>query len=216
MTKTDKTRPADNFHCFNGVGRPYWRAFAEGKVVSDVQSGPMGTSIQLKTEELDGFAIQNGGIERPQEDRMPAGNYYRFFGTITNNRSGAASAMAGAWWLDYENFLKIRSWAEKLDISLSRAAQTLLAIPNEWGDCGYLGRATLTVKLKAWVGKGKPATGSISPDSKMRDPAKDPVTLSPAHLEMKQYFVPGGRDLLGQFFRVEWTKQVLHKGADLS
>lgn len=216
MNTDTKTRPANNFHCFEGVGLPFWRAIAEGRSIAGLKTGPMGTSIVLAKEEQDGFAVRNGGIKHPQIDRLPTGIYYRFFGTISNNRFGATSAMAGGWWVDSENFYKIRDWAMERDISLAKAAQALLVIPDEWGDCGYLGRATLSVKLNAWSGRGNTATGSISPDSAMRHPGTQPIMTSPAHLDMKQYFVPGGRDLLGRFFRVDWKRQVLHKGADLS
>ena len=76
--------------------------------------------------------------------------------------------MSGGWWIDYENLLKVQSFAEACDYSLARAAGMLLAIPREWGDCGYLGCATLLKPMKAFVGKGKPATGRISPDSARR------------------------------------------------
>ena len=96
---TEKTRPTDNFHCFEGMGRPFWRSIAEGMKPSGISMGPMGASVDL-IEEGDGNAVQNGGMYHPQETKMHPGVYFRFFGTIAHNRYGAKSSMAGGWWID--------------------------------------------------------------------------------------------------------------------
>jgi hypothetical protein len=209
-----KTRPTNNFHCFEGAGYGFWKAIAQGKRPTGLMASPDGYALDY-LKDVDGSIVQNGGMFAPQEVKMRPGTYFRFFGTTTKNVYGAASSMAGGWWLDYDNFLKIGDWADQHDVSLARAAQALLVIPKEWHDCGYVGRARLTATLKAWVGKGKPATGSISPDSAQRDKVKSPVTMAPAHLEMKQYFVPGERSLLSTCFELVNTQQVIRKDARL-
>lgn len=209
-----KTRPTDNFHCFEGAGHGFWKAIAQGMRPTGMTSSPDGYALDY-AKDVDGSIVHNGGMFAPQEVKMHPGNYFRFFGTTSKNVYGAGSSMAGGWWLDYDNFLKVADWAEQHDVSLARAAQALLVIPKEWHDCGYVGRARLKTTMKAWVGKGKPATGSISPDSAARDKATTPVTMAPAHLEMKQYFVPGERALLGTCFELVNSQQVIRKGASL-
>lgn len=204
----------NNFHCFTGVGLMFWNSIARGIPVSHVRSGQHGTSL-VHPKDVDGFAVQNGGMNTPQIVKMNPGNYYRFFGTISNNQYGAGSSMAGGWWIEYETYVALTDYAGQRDTSLAKAAQQLLVIPNEWHDCGYVGKARLKVPMKAFVGTGKPATGSVSPASSGREAAGISVQTSPGHLEIKQWFVPGSRELLGQAFDVIWTQQVIKKGITL-
>jgi len=215
MTTTrEKTRPSDNAHCFRGVGLPYWLAIARGFTVTGVRSGPLGASIAL-ADDTDGYALQNGGMWAPQRTSMMAGGYYRFFGTIDHNRFGKDSSMAGGWWIDTDTYVTVTGWADEHGLSLAAAARHLLAIPREWHDCGYVGRAWLLKPLRAYVGKGKPATGSISPHSDLRRAGGIPLTMSPPHLEVKQWFVPGGRALLAQFFQLDRVVHVIKPGVTL-
>ncbi|WP_298260422.1 hypothetical protein [uncultured Litoreibacter sp.] len=209
-----KTRPDNNFHCFEGAGYGFWKAIAQGMRPTGMSNSPDGYQLDY-AKDVDGSIVHNGGMFAPQEVKLKPGNYFRFFGTASKNVYGAKSSMAGGWWLDYDNFVKVGAWAEEHDISLARAAQALLVIPKEWHDCGYVGRARLSTTMKAWVGKGKPATGSISPDSAKRDKATTPVTTAPTHLEMKQYFVPGERELLKGCFKLLNSQQVIRKGTGL-
>jgi len=66
--------------------------------------------------------------------------------------------------------------------------------------------------MKAFVGRGKPAAGQISPASAMRDPSSNPVMMSPAHFNVKQYFVPGSRAEIAAAFERQWVKQVIKPG----
>lgn len=207
---TEKTRPTDNFHCFEGMGRPFWRSIAEGMKPSGISMGPMGASVDL-IEEGDGNAVQNGGMYHPQETKMHPGVYFRFFGTIAHNRYGAKSSMAGGWWIDYENAVAVRDWALKFDLSLARAAQALLVIPPGWHDCGYVGRGRLLKTMKAWVGHGKPATGTLSPDNAQRRSAGVPVQVAPPAAPIKQYFMPGDRSLIASVFNFDQPTQVIAK-----
>lgn len=207
----EKSRPANNSHCFTGVGRAYWLAKARGHQPAAIHQGPQGSRVELEPD-TDSYAIQNGGLERPQETNMPPGVYYRFFGTINHNRYGAAGSLAGNWWLDFGNYQVIRQWAEERDISLARAARQLIVIPDAWHDCGYVGKAVLRTQLRAYVGKGKPAAGGVSPHSAQRDKANDPVSMAPAHLEMKQWFVPGTRQELARYFEPGGYLAVIEKG----
>ena len=220
MTKL-KTRPENNFHCFEGAGLPYWRSIAEGHTpIGDPglkpgelepAQGPDGSWWEFK-QDIDGYILQNGGIALPQETKLNPGIYFRFFGTITHNTRGANGGMSGGWWIDYENLAKIQNFAERSDYSLARAATMLLIIPKEWHDCGYVGCAQLGKQMKAFVGKGSPATGTISPANAMRDPSRNPVMIGSPYLDMKQYFVPGSRDEISTAFKCLWTKPVIKPG----
>ena len=207
----EKSRPINNWHCFEGLGRSYWQQKAEGFRVDGIAQGQDGSRLLLRRDPADGYAIQNGGIICPQESKMPTGVYYRFVATKANTRQRKANPWAGGWWIDYETMHLVCDWAIERQISLARAASQLLAIPNEWGDCGYLGKAELKTQLKAWVGKAKPASGGASPNSTNRDP-RTPITISPHHLEIKQYFVPGEPEELSKFLEMQWTRLVLDKG----
>ena len=95
--------------------------------------------------------------------------------------------MAGGWWVDFENALAIKEWAQRFDLSLAQAAQALLVIPPEWHDCGYVGRGRLKTAMKAWVGHGKPATGTLSPDNAARRTTGAHLHAAPAAQSLKQY-----------------------------
>ena len=206
-----KTRPGNNFHCFEGMGRPYWQAIARGMRPTGISMGPMGASVDLIVEG-DGNVVQNGGMQSPQETKIQPGTYFRFFGTIAHNRYGALSAMAGGWWVDYENALAIKDWAVRFDLSLAQAAQALLVIPPEWHDCGYVGRGRLKTAMKAWVGHGKPATGTLSPDNAARRGAGASLHAAPPVQSLKQYFLPGDRSLIASVFDFDPPLQVIAKG----
>jgi hypothetical protein len=207
-----KTRPTNNFHCFEGLGRPWWQSIARGHRPTGVKQGPQGARIELQMED-DGCVVQNGGMVHPQEAKMRPGWYWRFFGTIDHNKYGAASMMSGGWWIDYETARTVVDWADRHGLTMAQAAQQLLVIPNEWQDCGYAGRAELAVTMKAWVGLGKPATGSLSPDNAARRGQGVALQAAPPATEIKQYFVPGSRALLGQVFRFDRAEQVIRHGA---
>jgi len=177
----------------------------------NLAQGPDGSWWELK-QDVDGYVLQNGGMAHPQETKLAPDIYFRFFGTIAHNVYGARGGMSGGWWIDYENLVKVLNFADACDYSLARAATMLLVIPKEWHDCGYLGRALLRKQMKAFVGKGKPATGRISPASAMREPSIDPATMSPAYLDVKQYFVPGSRAEIAAAFELQWVKQVIKPG----
>jgi hypothetical protein len=206
-----KTRPSNNFHCFEGMGRPYWQAIARGMRPTGISMGVMGASVDLIMEG-DGNVVQNGGMQSPQETKIPPGTYFRFFGTIAHNRYGGASAMAGGWWVDFETALAIRDWAVRFDLSLAQAAAALLVIPPEWHDCGYVGRGRLKTAMKAWVGHGKPATGTLSPDNAARRTAGVNLHAAPSAQSVKQYFLPGDRTLIASVFDFDTPVQVIAKG----
>jgi hypothetical protein len=208
-----KTRPENNFHCFEGVGHPYWEAIAMGHspVGHEPRQGPEGTWWEFK-EDIDGYRLQNGGMEHPQVTKLNPGYYFRFFGTVARNRFGPHGGVSGGWWIDADTFMTMQRFAETTGYSLARAAALLLVIPKEWHDCGYLVHAVLNKQMKAFVGRGRPATGSISPESPLRDSRKNPVTMGLPHLNIKQYFIPGSRAEIAGAFTQVWAKQVIRPG----
>jgi hypothetical protein len=205
----EKTRPKDNSHCFEGLGRQYWGAIARGFTPTGFAQGPEGSRLELDLD-TDMKAMQNGGMFNPQETRMPPGIYYRFFGTLAHNRFGERGCMAGGWWIEPEVYFAIRDYAGEQNISIAKAGKAMLVIPDGWHDCGYVGTATLTTKLKAYVGKGKPATSTTSPFNAQRNPVTDPITAPlRGGMPVKQWFVPGNRELLGRFFKMGEVRQVI-------
>lgn len=212
-----KSRPQDNEHCFRGMGLKLWSARARGfEPVGEMRSGPRGSWWNLASDE-DGYAVQNGGLSNPRKDRMHVGQYYfRFIGSIARNTKGVAAGMSGWWWIDCETMIAIRNYAERLDWPISRSAAHLLIIPKEWSDCAYLGRAMLLKRMYAFTGKGKPAAGTVSPDSALRRTSGTSVMIGAGHLEIKQYFVPGERDLIAEAFQPLSLDHVTAPGARLS
>lgn len=216
-------RYPNNFRCFEGLGAAIWRSVAAGQATQanlPKVDQRQGGSVLVLPEDIDGAAVQNGGIQKPMIEKMrPGVRYYRFFSARDCARWGDTAFKSGTWWVDYENLVKIVHWANDFDLTLSAAAQRLLAVPKEWSDCAFLGRAEVKTTLKVYTGKGKPASPNISPDSHMRASAlypnrrgaqgaalvQSPISMAPGHLEMKQICVPGGREMLNAFFTPKGT-----------
>lgn len=194
-----KSRPKDNFHCFEGTGRAFWRSIAMGRGAPELRNSPDGYYM-VPREDLDGCAVQNGGILSPREETLPdRAVYYRFFATQAANRHGR-TAWAGNWWVTDSGFQHLRAIARTTEQPLSRVAQNYLAIPAEWSDCGYIVKAILNVKLKAWVGHGRAAHGAISPDSDLRRKGDGGLYWMPGHVSPPQLFIAGAREPMAGFF----------------
>jgi len=71
MSRT-KTRPSDNFHCFEGIGREFWLAMAKGHKPKEVVTTQAGAVVEYEWED-DGCIVQNGGMVRPQETKIKPG-----------------------------------------------------------------------------------------------------------------------------------------------
>ncbi len=209
---SDKSRPANNDHCFEGVGRPYWHGLATGMGVAGIRQGRDGSYLEYVLES-DGFATQNGGISNPRIEPLGRRQYYRFFSLTDHNKYGGTSCMAGNWWISQNHFQIIKTHALQNDIPLNKAAQAVLVIP--WHDCGYVGCATLTTPVKAYVGRGKLATGGSSPHNAQRDQATEPLQGPVASAEVNQLFIPGDRKLLGRLFNVHQVVRCIKKGEGL-
>ena len=91
-----KTRPQNNFHCFEGVGLPYWRSIAEGHAPMGTEpaQGPEGSRWEFK-QDIDGYLLKNGGLVFPQQTKLNLGTYFRFFGTVAHNTRGAGGGIVG-------------------------------------------------------------------------------------------------------------------------
>jgi hypothetical protein len=159
-------RDALNNHCFS---QPHWIVIARGHKPEDW----FGV----------GESIGNGGITNPQPEHLKVGQfYYRF----ANSQSPRHAQLGGGWWLDYENFDRIKTFARKNGYNLSYAARLFLALPYDWTRADRLVTAILEVPLKAYTGKGNPARGS-NDDARNKgtifaDFSQDPI---------KQLFIPG-------------------------
>jgi hypothetical protein len=187
----------------------YWSAITRGfqpkgdqrEGIAKLQRGTDGVHLDL-ADDTDGYAVQNGGLYNPQPEHLQVGQYYyRFFGSVSRNRFGVDSCLTGGWWFGHETYLEIRNFAQRLGWPLGRAGAHLLIVPKEWQDCAWLGQAILELPMKAFAGKGKPATHNISPDSALRRETAASISIGAPHLQIKQYFVPGGAATIGRAFK---------------
>ena len=211
MAQGDKTRPTDNFHCFKGAGFVYWRDKASGLQPSrETRASPDGHAFDYAPD-VDGFAMNNGGICMPGEVTLGLRKLFRFFPS-----TGKANyAIGGNWWQDLDALKVMTSYALDHNMTLSRAAQLLLIIPKDWGDCANVLIAKPTVVLKAFVGKGNPvaitASGkSTSPDGK-RKPGTAVYAASPGN-NLEQIYIPGEPAVLAQFLSPVATHHIDLRG----
>ena len=211
MAQGDKTRPTDNFHCFKGYGFRYWYDKASGlQPARETRASPDGHVFDYAPD-VDGFAMNNGGICMPAEATLGLRRLFRFFPS-----TGKASyAIGGNWWQDLDALKVMTSYALDHNMTLSRAAQLLLIIPKDWGDCANVLIAKPRVVLKAFVGKGNPvaitATGkSTSPDGK-RAPGTAVYAASPGN-NLEQIYLPGEPALLAQFLSEVATHHIDLRG----
>jgi hypothetical protein len=154
-----------NEHCF---AEPHWRVIASG--------------FQTEAWFADGQVIGTGGIFNPQPTHLPTGNYFYRFASST---SSYAAQVGGGWWLDFESYRTVRSFADQQGGSLRSAARLMLALPYAWTRVDRLVRALLTEPLKAYTGFGKTAQGA--------DSGADRGTkwIPTQHVKVRQLYVPG-------------------------
>lgn len=203
-----------NDHCFEDSNRQFWLDQALGFSTVEILDSRDQRQFYFLEREDDGFFAQNGGIQRPQEVKIRRGQTMVRFMSASAYQRFQANGLMGGWWMDYDGFCGLRAFAHQHEHSLAEAANILLAIPAEWSDCAYVGKAEVLTTLRAWVGQGKPATGSISPG---RAPSLMPgkggsrleweasgasLHAPPPSLEVKQYFIPGKRELLSSAFNI--------------
>jgi hypothetical protein len=148
-----------NAVCFK---QAHWRVIAQG----------------FKVEEWfqDGQAVGTGGIVMPHEEKLRVGlRHYRF----TSSTSPKEAQLGGGWWIDFENYHTIESFAQEHGYDLGYAARLFLALPYSWTRVNRLVSAILEVPLAAYSGRGKPATekrGNWTPIQ---------------HLPVRQFYIPG-------------------------
>jgi hypothetical protein len=155
----------ENAECFT---QPHWRVIACG--------------LQTEAWFNEGQGVGSGGIFNPRRGHLRVGEYYYRFASST---SSEAAQRGGGWWLDFENFRKIRSFAENNSYSLREAARLMLALPHAWTPVDLLIRAQLRVPLDAYAGEGKPAKGA--------DTGRDAGTrwVPTQHVKVMQLYIPG-------------------------
>lgn len=148
-----------NLQCFS---QPHWRVIAQG--------------FQPEAWFSEGRGTGTGGILMPKPEDLLVGNrYYRF----ANSRSPRPAQLGGGWWVDYENFKTITTYAAAHSLSLSYAARLFLALPIGWTRADRVVSAILEIPLRAYAGKGKQAD--------TRGDRWTPIQ----HLPVKQLYIPG-------------------------
>lgn len=156
---------AANEHCFS---EPHWRVIAQG----------------FQTEDWfnDGQAVGTGGIRNPMPTHLATGNYhYRF----ASSQSPREAQLGGGWWLDFENYKKIETFAKQHGYSLRDAARLMLALPYAWTKVDLKIKALLALPMKAYAGEGKPAQGSPAGAD------KGTAWIPTQHVKVCQLYIPG-------------------------
>lgn len=208
----------NNFSCFQGVEYQYWSKRAEGYNPNIVTSPDGVASLQYDFEsshEPSPAVTQNGGISFPQETKLKNQLYFRFVSTKNYSDYGRTGFLGGNWWIDYDTLNSMRIWAQEHDVPLSQAAKLLLILPDSFSDAAFLGAALRRAEIRAFVGKGKPASDDFSPDSPLRKDYQKALHAGLPHLEVKQYFVPGKPKLLEAMFQYQWSGPVGRKSDTL-
>ena len=107
----------------------------------------------------DDQAVGTGGIVSPQPVHLSVGQrYYRF----ASSTSSEGAQVGGGWWIEYETFRTIETFARSNGYSLGDAARLFLALPHAWTRVDRLVSAFLKVPLKAYRGYGNVATGAAA------------------------------------------------------
>ncbi len=156
--------------------------------------------------------FMNGGMGFLQRVHLPVGqNYYRF-GDSDRFAIDWRREAAGGWWVDYNTFNIIRTFAKRSEAvqeyaakihqpPLAYATKLFLAVPYEWGDCGALCVVNLKRRLDAFKGRGKPA--NLGPDEAQRDPRDGRARYIPLpNAEVAQLYIPELRDHFDAVFDV--------------
>jgi hypothetical protein len=154
-----------NEHCFS---EPHWRVIAQG--------------FQTETWFNDGQAVGTGGILNPLPIHLRTGNYYYRF---ASSNSPQEAQMGGGWWLDYENYKKVETFAHQHRYSIREAARLMLALPYAWTRVDLKIKAMLAVPMKAYAGEGKPAKGAKEGTD------KGTVWIPTQHIKVCQLYIPG-------------------------
>ncbi len=125
----------------------------------------------------------NGGIISPQRYLIPAGSLLvRFGGSPWRDaRPFVPKVASGEWWLDWANYQKVESYADKLGESVSYAVRHLCAVPDDWSDMSFLIQGNTRSPLLAYTGEGRAAvTKSATIDPR-----------APGKPKLDQLFIPG-------------------------
>ncbi|TKD46940.1 hypothetical protein [Azotobacter chroococcum] len=156
---------AANKHFFS---EPHWRVIAQG--------------FQTETWFNDSQAVGTGGIRNPQPISLPTGNYYYRFASSNSSRE---TQLGGGWWLDFENYRKIQTFAQQHGYSIRDAARLMLALPYAWTRVDLIIKALLAVPMKAYAGEGKPAQGAND------GPDRGTIWIPTQHIKICQLYIPG-------------------------
>jgi hypothetical protein len=148
--------------------QPHWRVIAQG----------FDTEAWFEHNRGKG----TGGILMPQPTRLPTGQYYYRFASSSSPR---AAQMGGGWWIDFEAFHRIETFASANGYRLKDAARLLLALPYDWTKVDVLIKAVLKSSLRAYTGLGKPAQG------KAGGADKGTACIPSQHQKIRQLYIPG-------------------------
>ncbi len=187
--------PLDNYHCFKGMGLEYWRAKACGLQPKDTVSGPQGHRIVYTLDPDDGMAVNNGGIAMAKSELLSGRRALIRFMPASRP---AMSGLAGNWWLDLDAYSVLSNYAQNREITLAKAAQTLMVVPPDWSDCGQMIVVRPVGTLMIYRGRGKAVALNNGRDASP-DASRQPGTRvfdAPFGTNLEQIFLPGERQFL--------------------
>ncbi len=131
------------------------------------------------------------GMSMIREIELPKGIViYRFYDT--SRAATPPAGAAGAWWMEFEYFQKIKHFAEQHGYSFSYATRLFAAILYEWSGVNAFVACELLQPLSAWKGRGKQVEAELGPQGQPKNPRDLPrMTPMQSHLEIYQLCVPG-------------------------
>jgi hypothetical protein len=178
--------------------------FANGAYINQERPKAVG-GIQYANEHV----IPGKGARDPQGTRL-----YRFInvkGTGGGRRAGTPDEGAnGAWYFDFENFQKMKVYAERYDYPLGYAARLFAAVLYDWSDvdCYVVSEVISPKPIFAWKGRGRQivAADLNDPNARPRD-VRDQKKMTPMQTqwEVYQLFIPGlgyPHNEYGKWFRL--------------
>jgi hypothetical protein len=142
---------------------------------------------------LDGIQERNGGIVCLSTFQMPVGHmFYRL--ASQKYQDDPVRFLDSPWWLEFEEFNKIRRFADMSGRGITNAVRTLCAVPYDWNDCDLVLRAELVKPVDAYRGPGRSADGNLGKKPEQRKD-NDRWTADRNHpleiYRVHQLYIPG-------------------------
>jgi hypothetical protein len=146
--------------------------------------------------------VSNGGIAGPVETTLVEGTFIARIGSKRlvrpdrygvlrpavnlSNRGLFATTAAGEWWLDRDNYARVRAFAQHKGVGLPVAVRLLCCVPLEWSDLDMIVEATLKQPLRVYRGLANAAHVKAGKFTESLPPIPDHRGQ-----QVEQLFIPG-------------------------